>query len=81
MGSFSHRRVVLLNNFKYQFKNKKEITDFADKIFKTMNINDNKSHPIKLRDEFKCDYLINTTNKTKEDIFNSAFKLVGECLF
>jgi hypothetical protein len=34
-----------------------------------MNINDDKYNWIKLRLEFKYDYLLITTGKTKEDIF------------
>jgi hypothetical protein len=35
-----------------------------------MNIHDDKDHYVKLRDEFNYDYLLVTTNKTKQDIFN-----------
>ena len=61
---------ILINNFKYEFANKKELLDFANTIFEKMNIKDNKDHWIKLRDEYQCDYLLNTSNKSKENIFN-----------
>jgi adenylate kinase family enzyme len=61
---------LLLKYFKYEFSNKKFLINFADNVFNYMGIKDDKSHPIKLRDEFKYDYLINTTDKTKEQIFN-----------
>jgi hypothetical protein len=41
-----------------------------------MNISDDKNHFIKLRDEYICDYLLITTNKTKDDIFNELKNLI-----
>lgn len=40
-----------------------------------MNINDDRDHWIKLRPEYKYDYLLITTNKTKNDIFNELEKI------
>ena len=34
-----------------------------------MNITDDNTYPIKLRNHYLYDYLIDTTNKTKEQIF------------
>lgn len=39
-----------------------------------MNINDDNDHYIKVRDEIKYDYLLITTNKTKDEIFNELSK-------
>jgi adenylate kinase family enzyme len=59
---------ILLNNFKYEFRNRMELDKFSQIVFSKMNISDDKDHWIKLRDEYKYDYLLKTTNKTKKDI-------------
>ena len=41
-----------------------------------MNIMDDKDHFIKLRNEYKYDYLLITTNKTKTDIFNELNNII-----
>ena len=66
---------ILLQNFKYEFANKKELLEFAKNTFEKMNIKDNRDHWIKLRDEYQCDYLLNTKNKTKQDIFQELEKI------
>ena len=35
-----------------------------------MNIEDDDDNYVKLRTDYQCDYLLLTTNKTKNDIFN-----------
>ena len=45
-----------------------------------MNIDDDDDHYIRLRDEYKYDYLMITTNKSKDDIFNELSKLFTEDL-
>lgn len=67
---------LLLKNFKYEFKNEDELIDFSNNVFDEMNISDDKDHFIKLRDEYICDYLLITTNKTKDDIFNELKNLI-----
>jgi hypothetical protein len=67
---------LLLKNFKYEFKNEDDLIDFSNDIFKKMNILDDKDHFIKLRDEYICDYLLITTNKTKDDIFDELKNLI-----
>lgn len=37
---------------------------------------DDNDHFIKLRKEYKYDYLLITTNKTKTDIFNELNKII-----
>ena len=66
---------ILLDNFKYEFENENELNNFANTIFKKMEIDDNNDHFIKLRDEFKYDYLLKTAGKTKEEIFNELQKI------
>jgi len=66
----SNFKKILLHFFKYYFNNVDELNTFSNDIFNKMNIRDDKDHYIKLRDEFIYDYLLVTTNKTKEDIFN-----------
>jgi hypothetical protein len=60
---------LLLKNFKYEFQNKKHLIDFSNDIFKQMEIDDDDDHYIKVRDNIRYDYLLNTTNKSKPQIF------------
>jgi dephospho-CoA kinase len=59
---------ILLDNFKMEFTGEKDLTDFCNKTFKTMNIEDDEDNGIKVRDEFKYNYLLNTNDKSKVDI-------------
>ena len=54
-----------------------QASEMIYKTFKKMNIDDDDDHYIKLRDEYKCDYLLVTTNKTKKDIFNELNKKIN----
>lgn len=60
---------LLLKHFKYEFENKKQLIDFSNEIFKEMKILDDNDHYIKVRDNIKYNYLLNTTNKNKQQIF------------
>jgi hypothetical protein len=60
---------LLIKYFKYEFNSKEELVNFSITIFKNMNITDDNDHYIKLRDKYTCDYLLITTGKTKEQIF------------
>lgn len=60
---------LLKKYFKYEFKNQEDLLKFADSLFENMNIKDNQKHPIKLKASYKADIIINTTNKTKQQIF------------
>jgi len=64
--TFRHQ---LKEKLKYIFESEKDLDNFVDKMFATMEIFDDNNHQIKLRDGFKCDYLLNTTGKTPERIF------------
>jgi len=59
----------LLDNFKYDFKNKEELDKFSIDVFKQMGITDDKDHLIKVKRNFKYDYLLNTVGKSREEIF------------
>ena len=67
---------LLLKKFKYEFKNKDDLINFSNNVFKEMKISDDLDHYVKLRDEYICDYLLITTNKTKDDIFNELKKII-----
>jgi hypothetical protein len=60
---------MLIKYFKYEFNSKIELVNFSITIFKNMNITDDNDHYIKLRNEYKYDYLLITTGKSKEQIF------------
>jgi broad-specificity NMP kinase len=66
---------ILLDNFKYEFENETELNDFCNNIFAEMGIMDDKSHNIKLRDEFRKDYLLNTNNKSKDEIYSELKRI------
>ena len=63
---------ILLDNFKYYFKNKEELDKFSINIFEKMGINDDNDHSIKVKDEIKYDYLLNTVGKSQEEIFKEV---------
>jgi hypothetical protein len=52
------------------------LLSFANDMFKKMNIDDDLNHWIKLRDEYKCDYLLNTNEKSKDDIYEELDELL-----
>jgi len=56
-----------LQNIKYEFKNNKDLIDFAKEIFKKLKILDYNDYFIKLQYN-KYDLIINTLNKTPNDI-------------
>jgi adenylate kinase family enzyme len=60
---------LLLKYFKYEFSNQIQLITFSNDIFKRMEIDDDNDHYIKVRDNIRYDYLLNTTNKTKNQIF------------
>ena len=66
---------LLLDNFKYEFENEIELNNFANDVFKIMNIENDDDNFIKLRDEYKYNYILDTTNKTKEEIFEELSKI------
>ena len=66
---------LLLKYFKYTFEDKDELINFSNELFKKMNINDDDDHYIKVRDEIKYDYLLISTNKSKDEKFNELSKL------
>ena len=61
---------LLIKNFKYEFASEEELNTFAMKMFSNMDIKEDErgNHSIKLRDGFRCDYLLNTTGKTLDNI-------------
>jgi len=67
---------LLKNNLKYEFENEEILISFANDVFKKMNIDDDLDNLIKLRDEYKCDYLLNTNEKSKDDIYEELDELL-----
>ena len=68
-------RQILFDNFKYVFENKHKLIDFSNRIFERMNIRDDEYHYIKLKNGFRCDYLLITTDKTMEEMYQEISKL------
>jgi hypothetical protein len=68
-------RQILFDNFKYVFEDKKKLIDFSIWIFEKMNIRDDEDHYVKLRSQYKCDYLLITTNKTPKEMYEELNKL------
>jgi len=60
---------LLLKHLKYEFTDKTHLINFANDIFKKMEIDDDNDHYIRVRDNIKYDYLLNTSNKSKTEIF------------
>lgn len=60
---------ILLKHFKYEFNDETHLINFSNEIFKQMEIDDDNDHYIKVRDDIRYDYLLNTTNKSKKQIF------------
>ena len=69
---------ILLDNFKYEFKNKEELDKFSINIFEKMGINDDNDHFIKVRDEIEYNYLLNTVGKSQEEIFKEAENILDQ---
>ncbi len=69
-------RKILLNHFKYEFANKNDLNTFCDHVFEKMNITDNRSHFIKLRDEYKADFVLNISNKNKDQIYTILHDMI-----
>lgn len=69
---------LLKNNLKYEFENEQMLINYANEMFAKMNIDDDLEHWIKLREEYRCDYLLNTNDKSKDDIYAELDELVCE---
>lgn len=50
---------------KYEFENESALINFAEDLFKKMEIDDDDDHFVKLRDKFYYDHIINTSGKSK----------------
>jgi len=59
---------ALKNNLKYEFESEDTLIAYAKMIFATMGIDDDKQHNIRLRDEFRYDYMVKTGNKNLEQV-------------
>ena len=69
---------ILLDNFKYDFKNKEELDKFSIDVFEKMNITDDKNYLIKVKDGIKYDYVLNTVDKSKEEIFKEVETILNQ---
>jgi len=58
----------LEEKMKYLFESYEKLKKFVYDIFEQMEITDDETHGIKLRDTYRSDYILNTTNKTREEI-------------
>ena len=67
---------LLKNNLKYEFENEELLLNFANDMFKKMDIDDDLDHWIRLRNEYKYHYLLNTNEKSKDDVYEELDKLL-----
>ena len=58
----------LLSKLQYLFTSRDELNKFADRIFESIGIYDDNIYNIKVRDELKYDYLLNTHNKQPDEL-------------
>lgn len=85
----SHKQIdaVNYNNFvnklkeklKYEFKSEDDLIKFVDTRFEELgitNINKDEYYGIRLKKEFRCDYLLNCTGKDKVAIFKELYDFV-----
>lgn len=59
-----------LKKIKYEFENPEQLTEFCDNIFSKMDIIDDNDYQIGLRENYTCDYLLDTKGKTKKGMFD-----------
>ena len=59
---------LLLDNLKYEFVGEEELIKFCNEIFEKLGITDDNDHYIKVRDDYKYDFLLSTVGKSKADI-------------
>jgi len=53
---------------KYEFVGEEELIKFCNEIFEKLGITDDIDHYIKVRDDYKHDFLLSTVGKSKADI-------------
>lgn len=61
--------VEMLETMKYKFKSENDLIVFTYKIFKETGIFDDNYYHIRSRKGYTYDYILNTTNKTIEELF------------
>jgi dephospho-CoA kinase len=57
-------------NLKYIFKSESDLNEYITNVCSKMDINDDDTHFIKLRKEYRCDLLIKTDGKNIKQIFD-----------
>jgi hypothetical protein len=71
----------LKSKLKYLFESEEALITFATDTFKKMNIDDDKTHYIKLRDAYQYDYILKTHKKKPSELcdeLETVLKLTGE---
>ena len=61
---------------KYEFASENELIEFANNIFAEMNITDDNDHYIKLRNEYQYDYILKTSSKNPEELYNELKSII-----
>lgn len=61
---------------KYEFASENELIEFADNIFSEMHIIDDDDHYIKLRDEYQHDYILKTSSKNPQELYNELKSII-----
>ena len=63
----------LKQKLKYEFDSETTLNEFANDFFKKIGIEDDLMHQIKLRDNYRCDYLVKTNGRDRVDIFKELY--------
>jgi len=61
---------------KYLFESEEQLIEFVYKIFAHMEIFDDNDHYVKLRNEYQHDYIINTNDKTINEIYEELINIL-----
>lgn len=66
----------LLSTLKYKFTSEDELCNLVDKVFGDLGITDNEVHNIKFRDDIRCDYLLDTSHKTPNELKDELLEII-----
>lgn len=65
----------LKSKVKYLFSSEENLLHMADSVFNRLKIKNDDRYPIKLKDSYRCDYLLNASDKTIVELGNLINKI------